>query len=216
MSTYESALFRNLTADQVKSLLKAVHAEETFFERGDIIFQEGEEVDRIGLIVEGKVVISNSFESGKEVDIATLYAGDIFAEVLIFSDNNKVPNQVRCDEDSRIIFFTKEDLLGGLFSHPLVFQNFLRILSNKVYTLSQKQRLMSLDQLRKKVVSYLLSYEKKDFECKLSREEMARYLGVPRPSLSRELSQLKELGYIDYYRNSFSIKDRAALENCLT
>lgn len=215
MRPLQRTLFKDLSEDEIKRLLDAFKAKEAFFESGDIIFNEGDKVEKLGLLLEGKILITNSFQSGKEVDITTLQPGDIFGEVLLFADDNKAPNEVRAEKGTKVLFIEKENFLEILKKEEEVFSNFLRLFSNKVIMLSQKHRLMSMDQLRKKIASYLLSFNSHDFEVPLSREEMARYLGTARPSLSRELAELREEGYIDYFKNSFVILNPEALEELL-
>ena len=49
----------------------------------------------------------------------------------------------------------------------------------------------------------------------ISRKEMAELLGVPRPSLSREMIKMKEEGLIDFNKNVIKILDEEALEDVL-
>jgi len=49
----------------------------------------------------------------------------------------------------------------------------------------------------------------------LSRKEMAEYLGVQRPSLSREFINMKDEGLIDFERNNVTLLDIPAIEDYL-
>ncbi len=44
---------------------------------------------------------------------------------------------------------------------------------------------------------------------------MAELLNIPRPSLSRELVNMKEEGIIDFYKNKIKILDLKKLEDSL-
>jgi CRP-like cAMP-binding protein len=46
----------------------------------------------------------------------------------------------------------------------------------------------------------------------LNREDLADYLGVNRSALSRELSNMKSDGLIEYKKSSFSILNYAAMK----
>lgn len=48
-----------------------------------------------------------------------------------------------------------------------------------------------------------------------SRSEMAELLGIPRPSLSRELVNMQNDGIIEFNRNIIKLLDIEALENLL-
>ena len=45
-----------------------------------------------------------------------------------------------------------------------------------------------------------------------NKDSIAASLGIPRPSLSRELINLRDMGYIDFDRNNIKILDLEALE----
>ena len=49
----------------------------------------------------------------------------------------------------------------------------------------------------------------------MTKQKLSEYLGVPRPSLSRELINMKDLGLIDYTRDIIKILDKEALESIL-
>ena len=50
----------------------------------------------------------------------------------------------------------------------------------------------------------------------MTKEKLAESLGITRPSLSRELINMKHLGLIDYSRNHIKILNLEEIENILT
>ena len=50
---------------------------------------------------------------------------------------------------------------------------------------------------------------------KMTKEKIAESLGVTRPSLSRELINMKEIGLIDYSRSYIEILNLEEIENIL-
>ena len=93
------------------------------------------------------------------------------------------------------------------------------LLSNKILMLNNKLKNLSYETLRQKITSLLLeSYHvnrKTLFQINSSRKEMAESLGVPRPSLSRELINMKKDGLIDFHKNAFKILNLEAMEDIL-
>ena len=47
----------------------------------------------------------------------------------------------------------------------------------------------------------------------LKRNEMADFLNIARPSLSREMCRMRDEGIIDFHRESIKIKDPDALKS---
>jgi CRP-like cAMP-binding protein len=83
------------------------------------------------------------------------------------------------------------------------------MLNKKVKTLSQHS-------VRQKVIFYLLDTRTQQKHNRLhfheSRQEMADLLGIPRPSLSRELCKLRDEGLIRLARDGIELMDLPALE----
>ena len=79
--------------------------------------------------------------------------------------------------------------------------------------------MLSLSSIRKKVSTYLLEHyylkEKQSFKIPLKRNELAEYLHIQRPSLSRELANMKDEGIIDFKGNNFKILNLDELKGCL-
>lgn len=78
---------------------------------------------------------------------------------------------------------------------------------------------LSYDTLRKKITNILLlEYNRQKspyLTLPYSRKKMAELLNIPRPSLSRELVNMKEEGIIDFYKNKIKILDLKKLEDSL-
>ena len=55
----------------------------------------------------------------------------------------------------------------------------------------------------------------KNIRLNITKEKLAQSLGVTRPSLSRELINMKEVGVLEYDRNNILILDLEEIENLL-
>ena len=73
--------------------------------------------------------------------------------------------------------------------------------------------------MRGKISAFLLEqYEKQGsatFILPLKRNEMAEFLNVARPSLSREMCRMRDEGLIDFHQSTIKIKDLEALKNLI-
>lgn len=98
-----------------------------------------------------------------------------------------------------------------------IINNFVGVLSNRILMLNERITTLSYDTIRKKIIDILLFEYKKQHSFNIilpySRKKMAEILNIPRPSLSRELSNMKEEKLIDFYRNRFKILDLESLED---
>ncbi|MDU5262635.1 MAG: helix-turn-helix domain-containing protein, partial [Clostridium celatum] len=66
------------------------------------------------------------------------------------------------------------------------------------------------------VINYILNEVKgqksNSIILKNTKEEIASLLGIPRPSLSRELINLRDMNYIEFNRKKITILDIESLE----
>lgn len=206
-------LFRHLTESHIRRLLSEIPLTKAVFQPGEVIYYEGQVCDSLAIINRGLVDISHLLSSGKEIPLALLEEGDVFGEALLFGNNPKVPITLSAAIETEVYFIHKTVLHHFLMQERIVSQNFLSLLSDKIFLLNERVRLLGLDSIRKKVIWFLLKLTETDTaQMPFNREGMARHLAVARPSLSRELAKLKDDGLIDYQGRRFKLLNREALE----
>ena len=95
--------------------------------------------------------------------------------------------------------------------------NLLTVFANKAYRMNQKLRVLGGGVIREKIACFLVEQQDKEgrINSSFSREEMADYLNVARPSLSRELGKMQQEGIISLKRRQIQIKDQKRLEEYL-
>ena len=85
--------------------------------------------------------------------------------------------------------------------------------------LNKKVKSTSLKSVKHKVVDYILDkstmLDSNVIKLNESKEDIAGYLGIPRPSLSRELIKLRDENIIEFDRNSITILNFQELEEKL-
>ena len=196
-------LFKNVNYKDFKHLYTIKN-----FKKGSIVFNEGDICNEIGLIINGEVHISTLTNNDKEYIISILKDNDIFGENLLFNDNKEYLGDCICNIDTTILFIKKDNIFK-LFENKTILENYLYIISIKNSNLRQKLKLYSQKSIEDRIMFYLLS-EQKRLNSNIipinGKEQLAKYLNIPRPSLSRELINLKEKGIIDFNRYQIKIK----------
>ena len=102
------------------------------------------------------------------------------------------------------------------FDEEKVLENFMSLLSDKVFILNSKIKSISFKTLRQKVISYILNEVKQQksnyIMLNSTKEDISALLGIPRPSLSRELINLRNMSYIEFDRRTIKVLDIEGLE----
>ncbi len=212
-------LFNNLTDTNIAFLLRAVAYQLETYARGETIAIEGDPCDRVGVVIEGKVELQNICPSGKVMTLTQLEKGMVFGEAILFSGKHSYPISITAAVKTEILFFKKEEVVHMLTHHPMVLENYLSLLSNRLFMLNGKLKALSLETLRQKLCDFILKeykqQQKMTLAITMSRKEMAEHMDVQRPSLSREMINMQSDGLISFDKHTITILDLEALESLL-
>ncbi len=222
MNTYAKSLekcilFKHLNEAQIQSLLKVLQVKSVTYTKESIVALEGDQCTSLGILASGKLELQNIYPSGKVATLTTLMPGQCFGEAILFSDADRYPISAVAKQKSTVFFVEKQSIMHGLTHHPILLDNFLRLLSNKLTMMNRKIKVLSLDTIRQKVCNYLLKeYQLQGtnmIQTAMSRKAMAEHMSIQRPSLSRELIKMKEEHLIDFDKSTIKILDVEALED---
>lgn len=176
------------------------------FRKDDIVFNEGDVCTSIGLVLSGALQISTITILENEYSISTILPNDIFASTLLFSDNPTYLGYGKCLKETKIAFITKSNFLFLLQNDLNILNNYLSFLSNKRLSVQERLKILCQKNIREKILFLLKSRmdENKTIHF-ASKEKLAMYLNIPRPSLSRELANMKSEDIIRYDRSSITL-----------
>src|SRR5690554_376733 len=216
-----SYLFRDMIRDEIEKMLLCLNPTINKYEKNELITREGDFFESLGLLLKGKANVIKEKASGARVVMTMLHEGDVFGEMAAFSDINKWPATVQCIEKCTVMFIPKINIIGECEKmcpwHRRLITNFVKIVSVKALMLSNKVEYLTIKSMRGKISAFLFDEYKRNnsfsFTIHLNRNEMADFLNVSRPSMSRELIKMKEEGIIDFHLSSFKIKDLDKLKN---
>lgn len=213
------SLFRDMKGKCVRLNMENTNYVTKTFAKGEMIALEGDKCESVGMVLSGHLELRKEFPAGHYMTLTYLSTSDVFGEVIVFSQMAKYPATIVATSQCEILYLGREDILSLMEGCESILKNFVSILSNKIIMLNKKTSILSFKSIEEKVASYILEeYKIKGnliFNIPLSRKELAGYLNVPRPSLSRTMSKMKECKLIDYYQNTIQILDIEALEDCL-
>ncbi len=206
-------LFHDLNRKDLISLLQCLSVSKKKFSQGEIIFLAGESIDRIGVILQGKITIVKEDLLGNRSILAEFGKGSIFGEAFAFSKNQKLSVTAISASESEVLFIDAKKIFTFCASacsyHSKLIENMLEIIANKNIILNEKIDVLSKRTIRNRLLSYLQIQSQKTgathFSISFNRQELADYLCVDRSALSNELSKLHNEGFFSVSRNEFSL-----------
>lgn len=188
-------LFRGIDEHEVRTYLSLSRVQ--CYHRHSMIFAQEQVPEQLYMLVSGTVVVGHDTSDGRRTVVATIdRAGDLFGEVFLFLSKPHYEHHAQAQNETRILVMPRELLDSG--AHPKLTANMLTILANKAYYLNRRLQVLSCATLRQKIAMLLLqttaSGEGKGV-C-LRREALADFISAARPSVSRELMNMKREGLI--------------------
>lgn len=215
----KSVLFQALTKEETLCVFEYLNYKISNYSKDDIIFQEDQNCDNLGLILDGNVEIQKIDSNGKVLAVATFNKSDIFGELLIFSDHNKFPMTIVSKSNSTILHIAKDSVVKLCQSETNFLYAYLKLVSNKAFILNQKLKEVTLKTIRQQIIEFILQQADEqasdEIQLKMTKKEWADKIGVQRPSLSRELIKMKEEGLINYEKSTVYILNKHDLSRYL-
>lgn len=185
----ETPLFQGLKEEDLAAFLFGMPNSLKRFNPGEFVVLQGDLCKGLYLLASGAVRAGMLNEEGKELTVEEIKAPALLASAFIFATENRFPVQVEAMEPSEVFVIGRERFLDFMQRHPLVMRNFLRDISDRSVFLSRKLNEFALLDLKRRILKYLETHPGVH-----NQREVAKKLGVTRPSLARALSELVHEG----------------------
>ncbi|MCC6094673.1 MAG: Crp/Fnr family transcriptional regulator [Eubacterium sp.] len=215
----KSYLFQGLTEDQLQQLLDSSYLRTQQFRKGEQIFDESDKPTDIMLLIRGNLVIAQNTLSGKRMILSRITdPGDTFGEVYVFKHLPSYDMYAETLEPTAILFVNASLLSDQcdkkyMQSADRMVRNQLMMFASKAYTMNRRLRILGSPSIREKIARLLIERQGSGNRVRvMPREEMADYLNVTRPSLSREISAMVKEGIIRNEGQTLVILDQEKLE----
>lgn len=211
-------VFQGVESRELPDALRFLDACDRAYQKGEMIFLIGEPVRHAGIVLDGAAELSFLDEGDNSVNMNHFTKGGIFGESLACSGETKSPVQMEALTDCRILFLRFENVLNATrldSGHQTrIASNLLRDFARQNVFLNQKARILSQKKLRDRIRVFLRGQsveEDGSVRLKFNRTELARFLGVNRSALSRELSRMRKEGVLSPDGKSLRILDKGFL-----
>ncbi len=217
----EIPLFQGLSEDELDSVKSCLR--EKSYEKGELIFSEGEICQRVFIVREGRVKLYRIASSGREQIVETLGPGDTCAcnpGSRVWSCSTTAEASTPCT----VWYFARDAYLRLVETNSKFAHTLNRIFAERLRCFNSLIEEVSLKDVKKRLVKFLLdmqtSSSKKSsggnvLTIPFTREEIAQRLGAARETVARHLSELKRAKLIGIKPKAILIQDKEGLEKLL-
>lgn len=215
---FQIPLFRDLPHNISLSLLDKLDFVVYAVDKKEIVATQGTPCNKLYVLLEGKLRTDIIDGLGNEVMIEYIIAPRTFATPHLFNSNNTLPATFTALEDSVVLMATKESTFKVISQDPQVLHNFLCIAGNCNICTVSRLKPLSRKTVRERFIVYLYEHKKKDsliVNITHTQSQLAEYLNVTRPALSKEINKMIKEGSISMEGRRIEILDRVSLEKYL-
>lgn len=190
-------LFASMNEDELSAL--ATIAMERRYQKGRIIFMEGEPGEAIYFLKSGLVKVNKQDEDGREHILHYVNPGDVFAEVVLF-DAGGYPATAEVVEDAEVGMIRNRDMDYVLVKNPEMALDLLKIMARRLRNAQHQIMELALKDTTRRLAGLLLKLADEhgvktesgvQICLPLTNQELANMVGTSRETVNRILSEFR-------------------------
>jgi CRP/FNR family transcriptional regulator len=210
----KSQLFGGLPKEHITEIEKI--AVDKHFNKGDVIFYDGDEGVGFYLVAAGSVNVYKLSLEGKEQILHIVKEGDTIGAVPVFSGKS-FPANAKAISKSHLLFFDRKKFIQLITNKPSLAMNILALLSMRLREFTIQVENLSLKEIPGRLAAYLLYLSQEQgnkdlFKLNISKVQLANLLGTGPESLSRALGNMKSKKLVEEEGTNIRLINRGLLE----
>jgi CRP-like cAMP-binding protein len=213
-----SPFFRRLTEEDLDRL--AAIAVAKTYEKGDVVFSQGEEPRYLHTIASGRVKVVKLVPSGKELILEILGTGDPLGAVVAYEDR-PYPATAVALEPTVCLLLPRAELFALLERRPSVARGFLSGMARRIVELTQRIPEVAGGRVETRFALLFLKLAEKAgrpdgpevvVPLHLTRQDLADLTGTTIETAIRVMSRWGKAGLVLTEPEGFRVHDRETLE----
>ncbi len=202
-------LFSQLPPDELMPLISDNQLYLKNYSKGATVYNQKDSCRTLDIVLSGSLVAYSLSENGSAMTMFEFSKAQILGANLLFGDSHEYPFTFYCMSDAQVLHVTKKAVSDFLHDYHFT-MHFIKMLSHNSQKLNQRITMATQKTLRENLLEYLrqqsILQHSNNIELPISKKQLADYLGVQRPSLFRELKNLKDEGVIDVFNRTVRLK----------
>lgn len=201
-------IFKGLSNDEINDISQ--YFEMVHVNKNDYICHEGDYIDSLYIVLEGKIEISRYDLNGHKNMIGIMSVNDMFAESIVLSNQKQTHVNIMALRKSKLLKITKEKIFS--LNNTTLLKNLLEITASKNIVLNKKINCIGKKTVREKLFEYLknesINNQSLVLEMDFNINQLADYLCINRSSLSREISHMIDDDYFKIENNKYILNNK--------
>ena len=189
------------------------------FKKGDYIYLQEDESDRIYFLMEGRVKIGHHDSSGKEITKAILGKGEVFGELALLNEDKRRDFAIAM-EDTTACVITREEMKGLMREHNGLSMFLMKIMGSRVLEMEKRLESLVFKDSRTRIIEFLKDLAQKKgqrvgYEVVvrnfITNQEIANLTATSRQTVTTVLNELRSKDLLTFNRRRLLIRDMDTL-----
>ncbi|WP_101689273.1 Crp/Fnr family transcriptional regulator [Dysgonomonas massiliensis] len=196
---YETALFKDIALNIKKTLLDKLDYTVYDIKKGDIVAKQDSECRHLFVLLEGQLEVDIIDALGNDVFIEYIVAPRAYATPHLFKKDTTLPATFTVIEDGVLFTATKDSVFKLISENPDLLKSFLSVSGNCNKCTVLRLRALSYKNVRSRFIAYLFEQKSEGndvIEIEHNQVQLAGYLCVTRPALTKEINKMIKEGLI--------------------
>ena len=211
----KNRLFENLEPNEINAIFDCLKARIVKYERGQVVAKAGTPATEIGIVLSGALYKYKTALNGNRIPLEALEAGGMYGEIAGYLPDNTLPYSIVAVDKTTVLFITVSTIVCQCEKHceyhQKVLTNTLQVLAESANKLKEDSEYLIIKSMRLKIATLVyncyLDQRNLVVHLGMNRNEMAEYLNVSRPSMSREMMRMRDEGILDFWKDKITIFD---------
>ena len=198
----EAPLFRGLDEASAASLRGTMVPVK--ISKGNTLFKEGDEGDRLYVVLDGKLKLGTASGDGRENLLSILGPGEMFGELSLFDPQPRTSTATAVT-DARLLALSHDQVIGLVTAHPRVALELLARLAQRLRRSNEVLADLVFADVPGRVAKAIIDLgtrfgsQKEDglhVNHDLTQEELAQLVGASRETVNKALADFASRGWV--------------------
>lgn len=207
-------LFRESSSELKRRLINEL--EFTLYEvpKKEVVLQQDTSCHHLYVLLKGELSVDIIDVAGNLVKVEEIIAPRAFATPHLFGNNTILPATFTTRSYSVLLMATRSSVFKLISSEPQLLHSFLCVTGNCNKCTVTRLRILSYKNLRSRFVYYLMEHRISPTLSLLEHNQvqLADYLSVTRPALSKEINKMIKEGQIGVNKKEVTLLNTQALK----
>ncbi|HHT83238.1 MAG: Crp/Fnr family transcriptional regulator [Christensenellales bacterium] len=211
----KNCLFDDFSDKEINTLFDCMKGRIVMKSKGMLIAKEDSKAEEICIVLEGTLLKFITKLNGEKEPVGMLSQGEMFGMEQFYLEDKRIGFNVVAASEVSLLYLQTNSIVTmcekACPCHQKLIHKALQYLSRRIEDLQNNNNYITIKGMRLKIAQLIydkyLEQNSLQLSLGMDRNEMAAFLNVSRPSMSREMMRMRDEGIMEFWKDKITIKN---------